>query len=132
VRHELLTSGGERVIISWESERDQMSEARKAAVNKYDEFLRVIENKIALAISTGKSAPTTKLAKEVGPSFGWEWQQAYHMINSYIDERADLYIKYGPRGGACLKEGYKWNAELAVGVAEAKPGDLTNSADVLK
>lgn len=112
-----------------------MSEARQAAVNKYNEFLSVIESKIAEAVSIGKSAPTTRLAKEIGPSFEWEWQQAYQMINAYIDERSDLYIKYGPRGGACLKAGYVWNAELGIGVpagAEVKAGDLTSGGEDLQ
>lgn len=80
-----------------------MSEAIDNASRKYNQFLEVVELKINSAIAEGKSLPATKLAKDVGPTFGWEWPQAYHIINSYLDERQDLFVKKGPNGGISLK-----------------------------
>lgn len=80
-----------------------MSEAIDNASRKYNQFLEVVEGKINSAIAEGKSLPATKLAKDIGPTFGWEWPQAYHIIGSYLDERSDLYVKKGPKGGISLK-----------------------------
>jgi hypothetical protein len=93
-----------------------MSEATTAALKKYGEFLAVVEEKIMESLSQSKSLAATKLAKDVGPSFGWEWPQAYHFINAYVDERSELFVKKGPKGGITLKEGYVWDAENKVAV----------------
>lgn len=99
-----------------------MSEATTSALKKYGEFLIVVEEKIAESISNGRSLPATKLARDVAPSFGWEWPQAYHFINAYVDERPELYIKKGPKGGITLKDGHTWDAVNKVAVATSIPG----------
>ncbi len=76
-----------------------MSQAIVDTLKKIEQFLEVVEAKVAEATSQGKAIPVTKLAKEVGPSFGWEWPQAYQVISAYADERADLVVKRGPSGG---------------------------------
>lgn len=76
-----------------------MSEAKNNAVKKFDQFCEVIETKIAESLAQGKALPATKLAKDIGPTFGWEWPQAYHFINAYLDERPELHVKKGPKGG---------------------------------
>lgn len=80
-----------------------MSEARNKAVSKYDQFLEVVEAKIEESIAKGKALPATQLAKDVAPSFGWEWPKAYHFINAYVEERPELHIKKGPKGGIELR-----------------------------
>ena len=76
-----------------------MSEAKTNAVKKFDQFIEVIEERIKEANAQGKHLPATTLAKEVGPTFGWEWPQAYQFINAYLDERPELEVKKGPKGG---------------------------------
>jgi hypothetical protein len=76
-----------------------MSQATTNAARKYEQFLEMVESKILEANSQGKALPATKLAKDIGPAFGWEWPQAYHFISAYIDERPDLHVKKGPKGG---------------------------------
>jgi|SRR5271163_2069094 len=83
-----------------------MSQAKTNAIRKYDQFCEIIETKIEEAIGQGKSLPATTLAKDIGPTFGWEWPQAYHIINSYLDERPELYVKKGPKGGIALRPGW--------------------------
>jgi hypothetical protein len=86
-----------------------MSQAKENAVRKYDQFIEMIEARIAKTNAEGKNLPATTLAKEIGPTFGWEWPQAYQFIKAYIDERDDLEIKHGPRGGIspCKDSGIK-------------------------
>ena len=76
-----------------------MSQAKENAVRKYDQFIEVIEGRITKANAEGKNLPATTLAKEIGPTFGWEWPQAYQFINAYLDERPELEVKKGPKGG---------------------------------
>lgn len=80
-----------------------MSQATTNALRKIEQFLEVIETKVTEANAQGKAYPATKLAKEIGPTFGWEWPQAYHIINTWLDERPDLYVKKGPKGGITPK-----------------------------
>ena len=76
-----------------------MSQATTNAVRKYEKFLEVVEAKIQESNAQGKALPATKLAKDIGPDFGWEWPQAYHFISAYLDERPELHVKKGPKGG---------------------------------
>lgn len=76
-----------------------MSEAKTNALNKYAQFIDVIEKRIAEENGNGKNLPATILAKEIGPTFGWDWPQAYQFINAYLDERPELEVKKGPKGG---------------------------------
>lgn len=76
-----------------------MSIAKDNAVKKYDQFIEVIEARIAKTNAEGKNLPATTLAKEVGPTFGWEWPKAYQFIGAYLDERPELEVKHGPTGG---------------------------------
>lgn len=83
---------------------DEMTEAANKTLEKIAQFLEIVETRIALANAKGISVPTTNLAKELSPKFGWEWPQAYHIINTHLDSRPELYIKKGPKGGITLRE----------------------------
>jgi hypothetical protein len=91
-----------------------MSEATKKTLTKFEQFLEVIEAKINETIAHGNALPSTQLAKDIGPTFGWEWPQAYHFINAYVDERPELFIKKGPKGGVALRPEWMWVDGVAV------------------
>ena len=74
-------------------------------IGKISGFLEIVSKKIEEAFKQGKSVPTTILAKEVAPTFGWEWQHAYHLIGIFLVDRPDLYIKKGPNGGIAPRLG---------------------------
>lgn len=64
-----------------------------------NQFLETVEAKVEEALAEGRNLPATKLAKDLAPNFGWEWPQAYHLINIYMDSRPELEVGKGPKGG---------------------------------
>jgi hypothetical protein len=80
------------------------SQAIKDALNKYEAFLEVVEEKINANIALGKNTPSTALAKEVGKLFGWDWARGYQLINIYCDGRPELGSFNGKGGGIGLKD----------------------------
>jgi hypothetical protein len=93
-----------------------MSEFIDKTLGNIGQFLETVEAKIADSLAAGKTLPATKLARDVGPSFGFEWPQAYHIINIYIDQRPQLEIGKGPKGGIRLRT-------IKVDAVDAKPED---------
>ena len=98
------------------------SEAKNIVVSKVDRFLQTVETKINEAIVKKKSLPTTALAKEVAPSVGWEYLQGYHVIDIYLGEREELFIKKGPNGGITLRDGWCWVDGAAKKVLDTEGG----------
>jgi hypothetical protein len=81
-----------------------MSQSIEAAVEKYREFLEVVEAKINAAIESGKRYPATKLAKDICCDFGMEWPRAYQLIGFYMQTRPELDVGLGPNGGIGLRK----------------------------
>lgn len=98
-----------------------MSESKNKALDKVSRFLEIVESKIEESIARDVSLPATNLAKNIGPEFGWEWPQAYHIINTYLDEREDLYVKKGPKGGITKKK----PGQILVNSSSSLLGSLT-------
>lgn len=91
-----------------------MSESITKTQSTISQFLEAVEAKVEAALAAGKNLPATKLAKDLAPSFGWEWPQAYHLINIWIPSRPELEIGKGPKGGIRYRK-----------VAEVKTEDMS-------
>jgi hypothetical protein len=83
-----------------------MSESITKTQSVIQQFLEAVEEKTTEALAEGRNLPATKLARDLAPRFGWEWPQAYHLINIYMDSRPELEIGKGPKGGIRYRKDY--------------------------
>lgn len=104
----------------------QNNGAIERTLEKQRTFLKVVESRIQEAIIKKESLPATTLAKDLGPAFNMEWPRAYQMIGLYLDERPELFIKKGPKGGITLREAEKMeqkdNGKVVVKVGDVVVG----------
>ena len=67
-------------------------------------FFDVLETRIEVSLAKGESLPITGLAKELATEFGVDWPQTYQLIRMYMDDRQELEIGKGPKGGIRLRK----------------------------
>jgi hypothetical protein len=80
-----------------------MSENINRTLGKIGRLLEIFEERITKEVSSEKNLPTTTFAKEVCADFDMNWNQVYHIVNVYVNERPDMEIKLGPKGGASFR-----------------------------
>lgn len=76
-----------------------MSKYKDMTMARASSFYDELETRIEAAIAKGESLPITTLAKELATDLGVEWPQTYQLIRMYLDDRQDLEVGLGPKGG---------------------------------
>lgn len=67
--------------------------------SKITKFIETLEAKVEEAGKLGQAVPITNFAKEIAPSFGWDWKHAYNLIGIFLSEHPEYSIKHGKNGG---------------------------------